>query len=529
MAYHTLVFLVVFLPLVILFYQLAGKKYRPMVLLAAGYLFFFSFSRMLCLYLLGVTAVLYVAGIAIEKCQQDFNEQKKGQERNAVKELKKVVTKQKKHILLCGLLILLGVLLCVKYYNFFAGNINGLLAFFSLSGRLPQLRILQPIGISFYTLQGIGYLVDVYEGKIEAEHHFGRLALFMAFFPQIMEGPISRYGQTAEKLYAGTPVTEHSLIMGACRICWGMFKKIIIADRLNPFVEHIFEGYIYCGGVTIFLGAIAYTLQLYMEFSGGMDIVIGVAEIFGVILPENFRQPFFSKNVSEFWRRWHITLGAWLKDYIFYSVSLSERVKKAGNRARKKFGKHGNKIVVSAAALFPVWFCNGIWHGARWSYLFFGMYYFVLIMLSVIFEPLFERFRGHFSKLVKNPLYAVFQMFRTAVLVVIGELFFRAGGLKHGMLMFARMVTNFQPGELLSGNLMELGLSPEDFLIIFLCLIVVFVVSCCHEKGIHVREKMMSLPTAARWCVYYGLMFSVIILGAYGDGYLVVELIYAGF
>ena len=188
MAYHTLVFLVVFLPLVILFYQLAGKKYRPMVLLAAGYLFFFSFSRMLCLYLLGVTAVLYVAGIAIEKCQQDFNEQKKGQERNAVKELKKVVTKQKKHILLCGLLILLGVLLCVKYYNFFAGNINGLLAFFSLSGRLPQLRILQPIGISFYTLQGIGYLVDVYEGKIEAEHHFGRLALFMAFFPQITIG-----------------------------------------------------------------------------------------------------------------------------------------------------------------------------------------------------------------------------------------------------------------------------------------------------------------------------------------------------
>ena len=529
MAYHTLLFLVVFLPLVVICYQLAGQKYRPMVLLLAGYIFFFSFSRMLFLYLLGTTVVLYVAGIAIEKRQLIFKEQKKGLERDAIKALKKTITKQKRRILMVGLLILLGVLLFVKYYNFFAENVTGLFSLLMLPVGLPQLRILQPIGISFYTLQGIGYLVDVYEGKVEAEHHFGKLALFMAFFPQLMEGPISRYGQTAEQLYAGTPVTERSLTMGACRICFGMLKKICIADRLNPFVAHIFEGYIYCNGTTIFLGALAYTVQLYMEFSGCMDIVIGVAEIFGVTLPENFRQPFFSKNVSEFWRRWHITLGEWLKDYIFYPVSLSEGVKKAGNRAKDKFGKHGSKIVVSAAALFPVWLSNGIWHGARWSYIFFGIYYFVLILLSVIFEPLFETFREHFPKLVNHPLYHVFQMLRTGILVVIGEMFFRAAGLKHGMLMFAQMVGNFHLRELFSRNLLELGLDFQDFVIVFLGIVVVFVVSYWHEKNIHIREKIASLPVPARWCIYYALLLSVILFGAYGDGYLAVELIYAGF
>lgn len=529
MAYHTLLFLIVFLPAVVILYQLAGKKFRPMVLLAAGYVFFFSFSRWLFVYLIGATVVMYFAGIGMEKYRLMFKEQKKGLDRTATKELKKAITAKKRRILFVGILFLAGTLLTVKYYNFFAENVTKIAAALSVPAGLPQLDILQPIGISFYTLQGIGYLVDVYEGKIKAERNFGKLALFMAFFPQIMEGPISRYDQTADQLYAGSRISVQNLAMGGQRIFWGLLKKIVVADRLNTMVGNIFSGYQYCDGAVIFVGAAAYTLQLYMEFSGCMDMVIGTAEIFGVTLPENFRQPFFSRNVSEFWRRWHITLGAWLKDYIFYPVSLTEGVKKAGSHAKSRFGKHGGKVVVSLAALFPVWLCNGIWHGARWSYIFFGMYYFVLILAGVIFEPLFLKFSERFPKLVKHPLYIAFQIGRTGVLVVIGELFFRAEGLKHGLLMFSHMIKNFHPSAVVTGNLLGLGLDVKDYLIILLVVAAVFVVDCLHERGVGVREKLAGMPALARWCAYYVLMLSVIIFGAYGDGYLAVELIYAEF
>lgn len=529
MAYHTLLFLVIFLPLVLIVYQLMPKNYRPMVLLAAGYVFFFSFSRLLLVYLLGATFVMYAAGIGIEKYQLEFKEQKKGLDREGVKTLKKAITQKKRRVLLAGILLLVGVLAVVKYYNFFAENVTSLLQLLSIPGGLAQKSILQPIGISFYTLEAVGYLVDVYEGKIKAEHNFRKLALFMAFFPQIMEGPISRYEQTADQLYAGEPIKERNLSRGIQRILWGMFKKIVIADRLNVLVADIFGYYQNYDGAFLALGAVAYTVQLYNEFSGCMDIVIGTAELFGITLPENFRQPFFSKNVSEFWRRWHITLGAWLKDYIFYPVSLSKGVMNVSNQAKQRFGKQAGKLVVSAAALFPVWLINGLWHGPQWSYIFFGMYYFVLIMAAMIFEPVTEKFRERFGKLARSRAFAGFQVARTCVLVVIGEMFFRANGPTQGIVMLKQILTNFHITTLASPAIGELGLDRQDAILILVAAVVVFVVDCIHEKGIHIRERVASWPIPIRWCSYYVLMLVTVIFGAYGDGYLEVDLIYAGF
>lgn len=528
MAYHTPLFLGIFLPVLLLIYQIAGKKYRSMVLIAAGYLFFYTFSKMLLLYLLGATILIYFVGIRIEAVQEEFQSKKRGMERDAAASYKKCCIKRKRRILLFGILLLLAVLLGVKYYNFFAQNLNSFLNLFSIPLLLEQKSILQPIGISFYTLMAIGYLVDIYEGKIGAERNFAKIALFMAFFPQIMEGPISRYDQTADQLYEGRALKAEQISMGAQRILWGLLKKMLVADRLNVMVNTVYANYQVYGGTVVALTAVAYTTQLYMEFSGVMDIVIGIAEMFGVKLPENFRQPFFSKNVSEFWRRWHITLGAWLKDYIFYPVSLSGKVKKMNNAVRHK-SKYAARILVSAAALFPVWLCNGLWHGPRWSYVFYGMYYFTLILFGMMLEPAFTKARELLHIREENKLFIGFQVLRTLVLVVIGELFFRAEGLSNGIGMFLCIFRDFRAETLWDGTLLALGLDSKDLFLIVVTVIVVFVVSCLHEKGIHIRAQVMSFPLPLRWSAYYALMLTILIFGAYGDGYTPVDLIYAGF
>lgn len=248
------------------------------------------------------------------------------------------IQKKERLVLALGVFVLLGVLGCLKYYNFFARNANLLLEQAGQGSIFEIKNLLLPIGISFYTLQAIGYMADVYWEKIPVQRHLGKLALFLGFFPQIMEGPISMYGQTGEALWKGEDLKGEDLSAGSSRILWGLFKKMIVADRLYVLVKAVFEHYQdYSGSIVVF-AAIAYTLQLYMEFSGCMDIVIGSGRLFGVRLPENFCRPFASRNAAEFWRRWHITLGAWLKTYVFYPVSVSRMVKKWNRFGKKHLG-----------------------------------------------------------------------------------------------------------------------------------------------------------------------------------------------
>ena len=244
--------------------------------------------------------------------------------------------------------MLLGVLGYLKYAPFLVRNLN-FLAEKMLGGELFTVqKLLLPVGISFYTLQAVGYLADVYWGKIKAETHPGKLALFLGFFPQIMEGPISMYSQTADQLWEGKALSSADLWNGGARILWGLFKKLVIADRLYIPVRQIFGHYQDYGGLITAAGAVAYTIQLYMEFSGCMDIVIGSGRMFGIRLPENFRQPFASADAAEFWRRWHITLGTWLKTYVFYPVSMSGPVKRWNQFGRTHCGKYITKLGVSA-------------------------------------------------------------------------------------------------------------------------------------------------------------------------------------
>ena len=318
-------------------------------------------------------------------------------------------------------------------------------------------------------------------------------------------------------------------MFGLQRILFGMMKKIVIADRLNPLIKEVFTNFLNYDGGIVAIAAVCYTIQLYMEFSGTMDAVIGSAQIFGVTLPENFARPFFSKTISDFWARWHISLGGWFKDYIFYPVTLSKPVKKLTGALKKKTGNYVALLVASAIALFCVWFCNGLWHGAAWNYIFFGMYHFALIMMGNMVESLVKRVKKALHVNVNHFAYQFFQMLRTSILVVIGELFFRCHGLKSGLIMFKMILTNFSVAGLNLKTMEALGIDGQDIVVVIVALLIVLMTSILKERGVALRESLAKRPVAVRWAVMYGLILFIVIFGAYGLGYIPVDPIYANF
>ena len=528
-SYWSLSFLFAFLPIVVIGYNILPQKHRWKLLLLASYAFFWLLSGKLIIYVLAATALTYIGGRVIEKIQEKRNAEIKNVEKEEKKKIKEKYLKKQRIFLTGFALILLGILVVLKYSGFALTNVNSLLEIFNLEFRFDIPKFLMPIGISFYTLQAISYLIDVYKEKIKAERHFGKLALFISFFPIIMEGPICRYSQTAEQLWKCERTTYQRLTFGAQRIAFGLFKKYLVVDRTNGFIAEVFSNYANYDGGMMAVGMFLYTLQLYMDFSGTMDVVIGIGEIFGVNIPENFKQPFFSKSISDFWTRWHITLGTWFRDYIFYPVSLTNRCKKITTAARKKIGNYYGPVIASAIALFCVWICNGLWHGSDWNYIFFGMYHFTLIILAKLFDPLFKKIQGLLHINVNNVVYKGFQIVRTTLLVCVGELFFRAEGMQAGIEMLKKMITEFSFNELLTGKLFTHGLDAPDFVLILAVIGIIFVISLIKEKGINIRESIAKKNIVLRWTLYYALIIAIIIFGTYGLGYVPLNPMYANF
>lgn len=530
MSYSSILYVCMFLPAVMLFYAAMPQRHRWKVLLGASYIFFYLLSGKLVVYLLISTLSIHQLGLWLDYSRRTYEiSRKEAPDAEAKSALKAAYTRKKRGILLFAVLFHIGMLLFLKYFDFFGQNANQLLSLLHLPEAIPTFKLAVPLGISFYTMQAVSYVTDVYHGKIEADDNLGRLALYMSFFPIIMEGPICRYSQTAVSLYEGRQIEYKNAAYGYQRIIWGLFKKLVIADRLNPLVNKIFENYGDYSGAVIAVGAVLYTFQLYMDFSGCIDITIGTGEIFGVKIPENFRQPFFSRTASEFWRRWHITLGAWFKDYVFYPISLTKFVKNLSKKGKNRFGKHAGQLVTSGFALFGVWFANGLWHGTGWNYIFFGLYYFVLIFCSNIFEPAIQRGTERLGINRDGVVYQIFQRTKLLIIVFIGEMFFRAATLTAGVEMFRKIITDFGPSQLTDGTLLRLGISVADYGAVFFGFLAVLAVGIIHEKGISIRDRIAELRLAPRWSIYYGAIFLVIIFGAYGPGYRPVDLIYAGF
>ena len=499
MSYQSLFYGTLFLPAVFVLYTLTKQAYRKYVLLGASWLFYFLAMHRVTWVLVATCVGVYGAALWIDRASG----------------------RQRTMRLACAIALLAGALIRVKYAGWIADGI-GMLAGHQFSVR----ALVVPLGISYYTLEAIGYLCEVYWQHQAADRDFVRVALFLSFFPQIMEGPIARYQDSAASLCAGQPITGQSLRNGCLRMLWGFFKKMAGADRLSLLVTVIFSQPHRFHGWAALLGSAAYVAQLYLEFSGMIDVTMGTAEVLQIHLPENFRQPFFSRSASEFWRRWHITLGTWLKTYVFFPVSTSHLVVNGNRQARKKYGRQTAKVWTSFLALTPVWLFNGFWHGAKWHYIFYGLYYLVILMLEVILEPAKKRFYSRTGFSPDRGLFSILRWLRTLAIIVAGEVIFRADTVTTAFTMIGNV---FRGPSHVHALLAASHLDFSDGFVVVLCLILVTVVDVCREKGVHLFAWFDRQPTAVRWALSYSLIFALICFGAYGAGYRKVDMIYAKF
>ena len=376
-----------------------------------------------------------------------------------------------------------------------------------------------PIGISYYCLSLIGYLADVYWKKERAETNYFKLLLFTLYFPKILEGPISKYRTVGAQLAEGHKFDYTRICFGLQRMLWGFFKKLVIADHLAVIVSTVYADCQSYTGSILLVAAIFGAVQLYCDFSGCMDIALGVSECFGITLEENFKQPFASRSAAEFWRRWHITLGAWFKDYVFMPLAISPRLMKISGFLRKKLGKRVGKSFLSVIPLAVVWLLTGLWHGTGANYMAWGIYWGLLIILSSVFEPEIRKLTAKLKIDTTSPGFRFFQMSRTFWLFVISRIITLPETLEGIWYTIQSIFTNFAPWKLVDGSLYKLGIDRPQFLVTMLAIALVGFVGSRHEKGIRIREWIAARPIAIRWLIYYGAIFAVLIFGAYGPGY----------
>lgn len=437
--------------------------------------------------------------------------------------------KEAKFMLWIGITVNLGILALLKYSNFFVTNINQLSSFLNWNIILPNITLAAPIGISFYTMQILGYLLDSYWGVITPETSLMKNALFIGYYPQLTSGPIARYQQVGKQLYSGHNFDEKTVTFGLWRILWGFFKKLVLSARIGIIVDTIYADPITYSGFYIWLAAALFMFQLYTDFSGCMDIILGVSECYGIQLPENFRTPFFSKSVQEFWQRWHITLGNWLKDYILYPILKSKIWQKMTKKIKIHLGKKAAKQIPAYSGMLCVWLLIGLWHGGSWKYILgMGLWFWLMITLSQVFSPLFKKVIVFFHINTDCFSWHLFQSLRVFCLVCFGNMFFRLNGLIATIKTMKLGFTCWNPEIFFDGSLYNLGLDKQNVHLTILSLGILLLVSILNEKE-SIREQLAKQNLVFRWFLLLGLIFSILVFGMYGPGYDANSFIYEAF
>jgi alginate O-acetyltransferase complex protein AlgI len=533
MAYTEFIFIVFLLGMFVPYF-LVPKKYQWIVLLAASYLFYLSYGFQLAGYILFTTLTVYATARWLAHVSQQIKAQLAVGKETLSKEDKNALRARGKHkkrkILLLGLLANFGALVFVKYSNFIIGNLNSLIGLTGTGFRLAHMDILIPIGISFYTLQSLGYLIDVYRDKYAPCTNVAKFALFLSFFPQIIQGPISRYDQLAPQLYAKHRFDYQQFKAGVGRILWGFFKKMVIADRAAILVSYAVANAQALVGFQAAFSVLVFMAQVYADFSGGMDISLGIAQCCGITMVENFRRPHFAQSISEYWRRWHITLGSWMKDYLLYPLSLSKAFAKLGKKTRKWFGTYLGKQIPTCIAMGVVFMAVGIWHGAAWKYIAFGLYNGGLIIMGILLSPLLEKWNDRYHLVnTQTGSWKLLRILFTFFLVFIGKYFAMPWGAGQALRMLGATFSSFNPWVLFDGTLCQMGLSYPDLVILGLALFVFFIVSLFQERGYHLREVLARQNLVFRWIIYLIALYSIIIFGVYGFGFAGADFIYQGF
>lgn len=529
--------------LIVLFaaYFLFPKKYsqHQWVVLLIGSIFFYLVGGWKYIFFIAFTA-LSSFFIALQMGKRNAAAEKTMAEEGkdwSLAEKKEFRTKEKaknKKLLLLDLLLNIGMLVFLKYYNFLAGNFNAILGLVHVEPVLAELDLLLPLGISFYTFQSTGYVIDVYRNKYKPDTNFFKFALFVSYFPQIIQGPIGRHDQLASQLTEYHSFDFTRFKHGCELVIWGAFQKLVIADRIALLVEHVFtrspaEYGMPFGGCAVLVATFLCAFRIYGDFAGGIDIARGVSQILGIELAQNFNQPFFATSLDDYWRRWHMTLGSWMKDYVFYPIAISKPMAKMTKKVKAKHGKLVAKNLAPCIASLISFFLVGIWHAASWKYVIFGLYNGGIIALSLWMTPVLDKIKEKLHINTECFSWKLFAAVRTYLLMSVARLESMPNGLYNAWLYVKAIFTNFDPWIFVNGDIYTYGMNQADFRLMWVSLLVLLVVGILHEKGIHIREKLDLQQRWFRWLIIFLGIFAVVIFGMYGPGYNASDFVYERF
>ena len=521
MSFTTVQF-AIFFAVVFLAYYALPRKWQWPLLLVASYGFYSAAAPACLVYLFATTLVTYLGAFAIDanlKKQKAYIKARGASlSRDEKKSYKAGQEKKRKLVVALVAIFVLGLLGVFKYSAFFLENIKWFARCMGRGNISLTISLMLPIGLSFYIFQSLGYCIDVYREEVPSERNFFKHALFVSYFPQVLQGPIGNYGRLAPQFFAGHDFDYEKVVFGAQRIAWGLFKKFMIAnmivDCINPVWSNVgdYPGFI-CWAAILFL----YSIQLYADFSGYMDIACGCSQMLGVNLDENFQTPYFAKSIAEFWRRWHITLGEWFKNYLFYPLLRSEW----NNSLRKKLSsstpKHIANAIPTALALFIVWVLIGLWHGAAWSYVLYGLFHGSFIIIGVLLDPLYAHFHSSFPRLCASRIYSLFQILRTFSIVTIGYAIFKPADLSATYEIMRQMFSAID-----GGGIYQIQYTLHHSFIKVFCwiafMLVVDVIHYTKPKGT-IRAWVHNLHWYVRWPVYILGIWLVIFYGLYGSGF----------
>ena len=493
-------------------YYIVPRNMRWIMLLLISYVFYLSAGVGVLGYILFTTLTTYFCGILIGKYDDDGAEKAK----------KAQLKKKRNFFAAVALLLNFGLLYVVKYWNF-------TLDLFHIQSGALRFGLIMPLGISFYIFQSMGYIIDLVRRKYKPQKNLLKLALFVSFFPQLTQGPIGRYDALAPQLYSGNSFSFDNIKEGLKLLIRGYIKKMVIADRAAIVACAIIDNHTSYSGSVILFGIIFYCIQLYCDFSGGIDVARGVARIFGIEMAQNFLRPLFATSLADFWRRWHITLGGWLRDYLFYPITLSKPFIKLGKFSRKYIKGKAGKILPTSLATFIVYFVIGIWHGASWKYILFGCWNGVIITAALLMEPIFIKAKKALRIDSGNTCYRVFCIIRTSAIVVLGRYITRAETVKAATQMLAKTFADFSPAALFSGTLMSLGLGFTDYMVILAGCLILFVFELAEEKGISLSEKIERKGYFPTFLFASATIFVFLYFGVFRGNYISSEFIYKQF
>lgn len=420
----------------------------------------------------------------------------------------------------------LALLCLVKFYGVMDGISDRLNSLFAFNGQTSTFMLYAvPIGMSFYTLQMIGYVLDCRWERISPEKNFLKYLLFATYFPYLTSGPMNTYAGLWAELDKSLTVrfSITRIKEGAIRIAWGFFKKLVIAERAALIVNAAYGDHNTYTGIYVILGAIGFAVQLYSDFSGCMDVVLGASHLLGIDLPENFNSPYLAISIREYWQRWHSTLGSWLRDYLFYPLLKTRMFIKIGDAARKAFGKKKGKKVPVYLAMIVLWFAVGYWHGGVWKYIIgSGLLHCFYIVAGMMAEPLFQKMRGPLK--ADKAYFKVFRIIRTFVLVLIGFVFFRSANVPDAIDMFGALLRSGGTAFGLQG-IIGMGISSADLIVLAIGTALLALVDIYKyrpdesESPRSVLELINRGGMLTSWAVFLILVLAVLILGKYGLGY----------